>query len=248
MTHLGALVRSLLLSLCLLPVGKMARADALDERLMEGLFPMMELMIEVFPPAQVAHTLFGWAKDFHQTGEEIHVYACESTAIELLETNCSLSCQTLEALLRAHPTSDHIRNNAAWTRFVATGDAQGALELLRGVSLDDATILDTRACLYLALNRPADALQDILSALEMARTEANESSVLVLLDHAGDIFYRNALYPAANKAWTRALRLTTRFRKEAPAIDDYFLLVNYDDAQVRRKLRALRRLHPTPSE
>lgn len=248
MSRLRPLCRLALLTLCLLPLGRVARADEIDERLMEGLYPAMELIEEVFPPQQVAKILFGWAADYRQAGEEVYAYACDSTAAAFLTENNSPSCQTLEALLRDHLACDILRNNAAWTRLIATGDAPSALELLRGVRLIEASIRDTRACIYLALDRPADALQDILVALELAGEEERDPSHLVLFDHAGDIFYRNGLYPAACKAWTHALRLAARFRKEDPAVDGLFLIYDYDDARVRRKLRALRRLHPTPSE
>ncbi|MGN0886849.1 MAG: hypothetical protein ACI4RT_07610 [Candidatus Spyradenecus sp.] len=248
MSHLRPLCRLALLALCLLPVGRAARAEEVDERLMEGFYPVMELILEVFPPQQVAKTFFGWAADYRQAGEEAYASACESTAAELLTLNNLPSCQTLEALLRAHPECDTLRNNAAWTRLIATGDAPGALELLRGVRLDEAGFLDTRACIYLALDRPADALQDILAALELAGKEERAPSNLVLFDHAGDIFYRNGLYPAAHKAWGHAIRQSARLRKADPTVDDLFLLYDYNDARVRRKLRALRRLHPTPSE
>lgn len=248
MSRLRPLCRLALLTLCLLPLGRVARAEKVEERLMEGFYPVMELILEVLPPQQVAKTLFGWAADYRQAGEEVYAYACESTAAELLTLHNSPSCQTQEALLRDHPQCDTLRNNAAWTRLIATGDAPGALELLRGVRLNDASILDTRACIYLALDRPADALQDILAALELAGGEEVDFSSLVVLDHAGDIFYRNGLYAAAEKAWARAIRLAARFRKADPAVDDLFLIYDYDDARVRRKLRALRRLHPKVSE
>ncbi|MGN1325910.1 MAG: hypothetical protein ACI4YA_06200 [Candidatus Spyradenecus sp.] len=248
MSRLRTLCRLALLTLCLLPLGRAARAEEIDERLMKGIYPTMELIEEVFPPPQVARILFGWAADYRQAGEEVYAYACDSTATAFLTVNGSPSCQTLEALLRDHPQCDILRNNAAWTRLIATGDAAGALELLRGVRLNLVSIRDTRACIYLALDRPADALQDILAALEMAGEEENDPSNLILFDHAGDIFYRNGLYPAARKAWTHAQRLATRFRKADPAVDGLFLIYDYDDARVRRKLRALRRLHPTPSE
>lgn len=248
MNRLRRLCRLALLTLCLLPLGQAAHAEEIDERLMEGLYPVMELLEEVFPPQQVAKAVFGWAADYRQAGEEVYAYACESTAAEFLNVNRSPSCQTLEALLRDHPQCDTLRNNAAWTRLLATGDAPGALELLRGVRLIEPSIRDTRACIYLALDRPADALQDILAALEMIGEEKNDPSHLVLFDHAGDIFYRNGLYPAARKAWLRAVCLAARFRQAAPTVDDFFLLYDYDDARVRLKLRALRRLHPTPSE
>lgn len=248
MSRLRSLCRLALLTLCFLPLGRAARAEEIDERLMKGIYPAMELIEEVFPPPQVAKILFGWAADYRQAGEEVYAYACESTAAAFLTENNSPSCQTLEALLRDHPACDILRNNAAWTRLIATGDAPGALELLRGVRLIEPSIRDTRACIYLALDRPADALQDILAALEMAGEEERDPSHLVLFDHAGDIFYRNGLYPAARKAWSCALRQATRFRKEDPAADDLFLLYDYDDARVRLKPRALRRLHPTPSE
>lgn len=248
MSRLRPLCRLALLTLCLLPLGRAARAEEIDERLMEGLYPAMELIEEVFPPQQVAKILFGWAADYRQSGEEVYASACEGTAAGLLNLNNSPSCQTLEALLRNHPQCDILRNSAAWKRLIAIGDAPGAFELLRGVRLNLVNIRDTRACIYLALDRPADALQDILAALEMATMEIPEPSHSVLYDHAGDIFYRNGLYPAARKAWNRALCLAARFRKEDPAADDLFLLYDYDDARVRRKLRALRRLHPTPSE
>ena len=248
MSRLRSLCRLALLTLCFLPLGRAARAEEIDERLMKGIYPAMELIEEVFPPQQVAKILFGWAADYRQSGEEVYAYACESTAAEFLTVNGSPSCQTLETLLRDHPQCDILRNNAAWMRLIAIGDAPGAFELLRGVRLNLVNIRDTRACIYLALDRPADALQDILAALEMATMEIPEPSHSVLYDHAGDIFYRNGLYPAARKAWSCALRQATRFRKEDPAADDLFLLYDYDDARVRLKLRALRRLHPTPSE
>ncbi len=134
-------------------------------------------------------------------------------------------------------------NAAAWMLLLQRGDAEGALEILRGRENRSSEEMDTLAWAQFKAGHKVDAMQTIFMALRKAREE--DSAQWMVFDHAGDILYVNGHYREAYLCWERGARLARAVINEGLGTEEVlFGFECYTIAFARKKCAAVRRMHP----
>lgn len=168
--------------------------------------------------------------------------------------------EALETYLQTFPNNDDVLNYVAWTYYLMGIETERAYHLVRRIKTHSAASLDTLAMLKMRCGYPAEALQIFLDLLPDLPSPSktgyyipskedtigieemllHTTQAMILYDHAGDVFYKNAYLPEAAALWRLSQKLAEFLEIEYQI--DPFILTNgdFDPQRIKQKNKAIR--------
>lgn len=168
--------------------------------------------------------------------------------------------EALETYLQTFPENDAVLNYVAWTYYLMGIETERAYHLVRRIKTHSAASLDTIAMLKMRRGFPAEALQIFLDLLPdlpspiktgyyipsqedsigLEEMLLHTTQAMILYDHAGDIFYKNAYLPEAAALWRLSQKLA-EFLEIEYQIDPFTLTDgDFDPQRIKQKNKAIR--------
>ncbi len=195
-------------------------------------------------PERLSKEFIAWAEATQAAGYDTLAKSLCMTAIMVgHQADMHVSTEVYAQMYERFPEVEALPNIVAWTRLEQRGDAEGALEILKGREERSVAEWDTLAWAQFKVGRKVDAMQTVLSTVRLAREE--EVSEPTLFDHAGDILYANGHYREAYHLWRQGERAAKSLiylqqATEAELWGNY----NYTIEHSKRKRSAVKKLHP----
>ncbi len=219
----------------------------------------LEHCLDVEPAAKLLDYP-AWYAAFTATEDEEMQEFLVTTYHDHLFNACHPTPEALETYLQTFPENDAVLNYVAWTYYLMGIETERAYHLVRRIKTHSAASLDTLAMLKMRSGFPAEALQIFLDLLPdlpspiktgyyipskedsigLEEMLLHTTQAMILYDHAGDVFYKNAYLPEAAALWRLSQKLA-EFLEIEYQIDPFTLTDgDFDPQRIKQKNKAIR--------
>lgn len=211
-------------------------------------------------PAEKLLDYPAWYAAFTATEDEDMQDLLVTTYHSHLFDACIPTPEALETYLQMFPENDEVLNSVAWTYYQMGIKTERAYDLVRRIKTHSAASLDTLAMLKMRRGFPAEALQLFLDLLPNIpsplntkyETDSEENLIgraemlihtmqaMILYDHAGDVFYKNAYLPEAAALWRLSQKFAEFIETEYQIAPLSLTNGDFDPQRIKQKNKAIR--------